>query len=248
MIRAFSREGAECTTSVFCNLTPEQTRESVATMARMIDECHVLAFSGGFSLGDEPDGSGKFIASVIMNDAVKEAIERLLKRGGLVIGICNGFQALVKSGLLPFGKIGELSAESPTLFRNDINRHISQIAVTRVGSIASPWLDGFSIGQLHSIAVSHGEGKFTASAELVKQLSEAGQIAFQYADADGNATMTSPFNPNGSTDAIEGIISPCGQILGKMGHSERYDDGLMKNISGDKRQNLFANAVRYFQK
>lgn len=248
MIRAFSREGAECTTSVFCNLTPEQTRESVANMARMIDECHVLAFSGGFSLGDEPDGSGKFIASIIMTDAVKEAIERLLKRGGLVIGICNGFQALVKSGLLPFGKIGELSSESPTLFRNDINRHISQIAVTRVGSVASPWLDGFSIGQLHSIAVSHGEGKFTASAELVRQLSDAGQIAFQYADPAGNATMTSPYNPNGSSDAIEGIISPCGQILGKMGHSERYDDGLMKNITGDKRQNLFANAVRYFRK
>jgi len=247
MIRAFSREGAECTTSVFCNLTPEQTHESVATMARMIDECHILAFSGGFSLGDEPDGSGKFIASVIMNKSVKEAIERLLKRGGLIIGICNGFQALVKSGLLPYGKIGELSAESPTLFRNDINRHISQIAVTRVGSVASPWLDGFTIGELHSIAVSHGEGKFTASADLVKKLSAAGQIAFQYADQEGNATMVSPFNPNGSTDAIEGIISPNGQILGKMGHSERYDDGLMKNITGNKRQNLFANAVKYFK-
>lgn len=246
MMRAFSREGAQCTTSVFCNLTPEQTRESVARMAAMIDECHILAFSGGFSLGDEPDGSGKFIASVIMNEAVKAAIDRLLKRGGLVIGICNGFQALVKSGLLPYGKIGELSAESPTLFRNDINRHISQIAVTRVGSVASPWLDGFAVGELHSIAVSHGEGKFTASAELVKKLAEAGQIAFQYADAAGNATMTSPFNPNGSTDAIEGIISPDGQILGKMGHSERYDDGLMKNIAGNKRQNLFANAVKYF--
>ena len=120
--------------------------------------------------------------------------------------------------------------------------------MTRVGSIASPWLDGFSIGQLHSIAVSHGEGKFTASAELVKQLADAGQIAFQYADAAGNATMTSPFNPNGSTDAIEGIISPCGQILGKMGHSERYDEGLFKNIAGDKRQNLFANAMKYFRK
>lgn len=248
MIRAFKREGAECTTSVFCNLTPEQTRESVAKMAAMIDECHILAFSGGFSLGDEPDGSGKFIASVIMTDAVKAAIERLLKRGGLVIGICNGFQALVKSGLLPYGKIGELTPDSPTLFRNDINRHISQIAVTRVGSVASPWLDGFSIGQLHSIAVSHGEGKFTANSELVRRLAEAGQIAFQYADASGNATMESPANPNGSSDAIEGIISPCGQILGKMGHSERYDDGLMKNIPGDKRQNLFANAVRYFSK
>lgn len=247
MIKSFKQEGAECTTSVFCNLTPEQTRESVKKMAEMIDSCHILAFSGGFSLGDEPDGSGKFIASVIMNAAVKEAIERLLSRGGLVIGICNGFQALVKSGLLPYGKIGELSAESPTLFRNDINRHISQIAVTRVGSVASPWLDGFEIGELHSIAVSHGEGKFTASAGLAKQLAEAGQIAFQYADAAGNATMESPFNPNGSTDAIEGIISPDGLILGKMGHSERYDDGLMKNISGNKRQNLFANAVKYFK-
>lgn len=248
MIRAFKREGAECTTSVFCNLTPEQTRESVSKMATMIDNCHILAFSGGFSLGDEPDGSGKFIASVIMTDVVKSAIERLLNRGGLVIGICNGFQALVKSGLLPFGKIGELTSESPTLFRNDINRHISQIAVTRIGSVASPWLDGFSIGQLHSIAVSHGEGKFTASETLVKQLAEAGQIAFQYADSRGNATMESPANPNGSTNAIEGIISPSGQIIGKMGHSERYDDGLMKNIPGDKRQNLFVNAVRYFSK
>ncbi len=248
MIKSFRQEGAECTTSVFCNLTPEQTRESVKQMASMIDKCHILAFSGGFSLGDEPDGSGKFIASVIMNDLVKDAINRLLERGGLVIGICNGFQALVKSGLLPYGKIGEVTADSPTLFRNDINRHISQIAVTRVGSIASPWLDGFSIGQLHSIAVSHGEGKFTASAELARSLAEAGQIAFQYADAAGNATMESPFNPNGSTDAIEGIISPNGQILGKMGHSERYDEGLMKNIPGDKRQNLFANAVKYFRK
>lgn len=248
MIRAFKREGANCTTSVFCNLTPEQTRASVANMAAMIDDCHILAFSGGFSLGDEPDGSGKFIASVIMTDEVKSAIERLLKRGGLVIGICNGFQALVKSGLLPFGKIGELSSDSPTLFRNDINRHISQIAVTRIASVASPWLEGFTVGQLHSIAVSHGEGKFTASEDLVKQLAKAGQIAFQYADAEGNATMESPANPNGSTNAIEGIISPCGQILGKMGHSERYDDGLMKNIAGDKRQNLFANAVRYFSK
>lgn len=153
----------------------------------------------------------------------------------------------MKSGLLPYGKIGELSADSPTLFHNDINRHISQIVTTRVGSVASPWLAGFKIGELHSIAASHGEGKFMADEKLAKELFDNGQIAFQYADKLGNATMTSPANPNGSTLAIEGIISPDGRILGKMGHSERYAAGLMKNISGNKEQNLFANAVKYFK-
>ncbi len=248
MIRAFRREGAETSTCVFCNLSAADIEASVEKIVDGIDNCHILALSGGFSEGDEPDGSGKFIASVLMNDKVKGAVERLLARKGLVIGICNGFQALVKSGLLPYGRIGELSAESPTLFHNDINRHISQIVETRVGTLASPWLDGFSIGQLHSVAASHGEGKFTCSEAMAKSLLEAGQIAFQYADADGHATMTSPANPNGSTYAIEGIISPDGLILGKMGHSERYAEGLMKNIHGDKNQNLFGNAVKYFKK
>lgn len=248
MTKAFEREGAEVRSSVFINLTPEDIEKSVEEMARNIDECHILAISGGFSAGDEPDGSGKFIANVLLNDTVKSAIKRLQQRGGLILGICNGFQALVKSGLLPYGKIGELTAESPTLFHNDINRHISQIVSTRVGSVASPWLEGFEVGELHSIAASHGEGKFMASPELAAKLRANGQIAFQYADATGNATMTSPANPNGSTEAIEGIISPDGRILGKMGHSERYADGLMKNIHGNKRQNLFANAVRYFKK
>lgn len=248
MTKAFEREGAEVRSSVFINLTPEDIEKSVEEMARNIDECHILALSGGFSAGDEPDGSGKFIANVLLNDTVKSAIKRLQQRGGLILGICNGFQALVKSGLLPYGKIGELTAESPTLFHNDINRHISQIVSTRVGSVASPWLEGFEVGELHSIAASHGEGKFMASPELAAKLRANGQIAFQYADAAGNATMTSPANPNGSTEAIEGIISPDGRILGKMGHSERYADGLMKNIHGNKRQNLFANAVRYFKK
>lgn len=248
MTKAFEREGAEVRSSVFINLTPEDIEKSVEEMARNIDECHILALSGGFSAGDEPDGSGKFIANVLLNDTIKSAIKRLQQRGGLILGICNGFQALVKSGLLPYGKIGELTAESPTLFHNDINRHISQIVSTRVGSVASPWLEGFEVGELHSIAASHGEGKFMASPELAAKLRANGQIAFQYADAAGNATMTSPANPNGSTEAIEGIISPDGRILGKMGHSERYADGLMKNIHGNKRQNLFANAVRYFKK
>lgn len=247
MTKAFEREGAEVRLSVFCNLTAEDIERSCQEMADHIDACHILAISGGFSAGDEPDGSGKFIANVLLNEKVKSAIQRLQKRGGLILGICNGFQALVKSGLLPYGKIGELSADSPTLFHNDINRHISQIVTTRVGSVASPWLAGFKIGELHSIAASHGEGKFMADEKLAKELFDNGQIAFQYADKLGNATMTSPANPNGSTLAIEGIISPDGRILGKMGHSERYAAGLMKNISGNKEQNLFANAVKYFK-
>lgn len=247
MTASFEKEGAVVTTSVFRNLTAEDIEKSTAEMAAHIDACDILAFSGGFSEGDEPDGSGKFIAGVIMSGKVKSAIERLMARGGLILGICNGFQALVKSGLLPFGKIGELNHDSPTLFRNDINRHISQIVNTRVGSVASPWLEGFEIGELHSVAASHGEGKFVANAELAATLRKNGQIAFQYADSEGNATMCSPANPNGSTEAIEGIISPDGLILGKMAHSERYEDGLMKNISGNKRQNLFANAVKYFR-
>ncbi len=248
MAKAFATEGAEVRTSVFRNLSARDIEESVEEMAREIDGCHILAFSGGFSAGDEPDGSGKFIANVIMNSKVKSAIERLQQRGGLILGICNGFQALVKSGLLPYGKIGEMTKESPTLFHNDINRHISQIVTTRVASVASPWLDSFEVGELHSIAASHGEGKFVASEELATALYEAGQIAFQYADEMGGATMHSPENPNGSTMAIEGIISPDGRILGKMGHSERYEEGLMKNIAGNKVQNIFRNAIRYFQK
>ena len=249
MSAAFGNEGAEVRTSVFRNLSAADIADSCREMAANIDACHIFAISGGFSAADEPDGSGKFIATVLLNADVKAAVERLMARGGLILGICNGFQALVKSGLLPFGKIGELTPDSPTLFRNDINRHISQIAVTRVGTVASPWLDGFTVGQLHSVAMSHGEGKFTAGEDMLKTLIDNGQIAFQYADpATGHATMESPMNPNGSTYAIEGIISPDGRILGKMGHSERYRDGLMKNVAGDKRQNLFGNAVRYFRK
>lgn len=247
MARAFRREGARTHTVVFRNLTPEAVEESVEALADAIDNSHILALSGGFSSGDEPDGSGKFIANVLLNEKVRSAIERLQERGGLILGICNGFQALVKSGLLPFGRLGDLHPDSPTLFRNDINRHISQMVTTRVGSVKSPWLRGFHNGQLHSVAASHGEGRFVADEKLAARLMADGQIAFQYADSEGNATMTSPSNPNGSTLAIEGIISPDGRILGKMGHSERYADGLMKNISGDKSQNLFRNAVRYFR-
>ncbi len=205
--------------------------------------------AGGFSAGDEPDGSGKFIANVLCNSKVSSAIGRLLDRQGLILGICNGFQALVKSGLLPFGKLGQTGVDSPTLFRNDINRHVSRMVTTRVSSVNSPWLSGFKIGDTHTIAVSHGEGKFVVGEDLARELFAAGQVAFQYADPLTDApTMESPANPNGSCWAIEGVISPDGRILGKMGHSERYERGTFKNIGEDNlEQPLFDNAVRYFR-
>ena len=244
--RAFEREGAVTNIGVFRNLTAEDVLHSIDAMATAIDKCHILVLSGGFSLGDEPDGSGKFIASVLNNVTITKAIHALLDRGGLILGICNGFQALVKSGLLPYGRLGMVSKESPTLFHNDIHRHISQMVSTRVGTTASPWLSSFKVGDLHSIAVSHGEGKFVVSEEMTEELFANGQVAFQYADLEGNATTDAPHNPNGSSYGIEGIISRNGQILGKMGHTERYDDCLFKNIAGEKRQNIFANAVAYF--
>ena len=246
--KAFRRAGAEVRTQVFCNLTSEDTLASIASMVEMIDSCHILALCGGFSAGDEPDGSGKFIATVLNNRDVTAAVHRLIEREGLILGICNGFQALVKSGLLPYGKLGEVTTESPTLFRNDINRHISQIVTTRVATLSSPWLSSFSMSEQHAIAVSHGEGKFVVSEELAKQLFANGQVAFQYVDQAGDATAQAPFNPNGSSYAIEGIISPDGRILGKMGHTERYEENLFKNIEGNKSQPIFDNAVAYFNK
>ena len=244
--RAFERAGAEVTMSVFKNLTGEDVFASIREMTENISKCHIMALSGGFSAGDEPDGSGKFIANVLNNREVAEAIHALLDRGGLMLGICNGFQALVKSGLLPYGRLGMVTKSSPTLFRNDINRHISQIVSTRVGTTASPWLSSFAVGDIHSIAVSHGEGKFVVSDQFAEELFRSGQVAFQYVDDQMRPTTDSPYNPNGSSFAIEGIIDPSGQILGKMGHTERYERELMKNIHGEKVQDIFANAVNYF--
>ena len=244
--RAFERAGAEVEMTVFKNLTGDDVFASIEEMKEHIDRCHIMALAGGFSAGDEPDGSGKFIANVLNNKVVADAIHALLDRGGLMLGICNGFQALVKSGLLPYGRLGMTTKESPTLFRNDINRHISQIVSTRIGTTASPWLKSFEVGDVHSIAVSHGEGKFVVSDQLAEQLFRNGQVAFQYVDAEGRPTTDSPYNPNGSSFGIEGIIDPSGQILGKMGHTERYERDLMKNIHGEKIQDIFANAVNYF--
>jgi phosphoribosylformylglycinamidine synthase len=247
--RAFEKAGAKTVTTVFKNLTSQDVFDSIDEMAKNIDNADIFVLSGGFSSGDEPDGSGKFIANVLNQVKVKEAIERLLERKGLVLGICNGFQALVKSGLLPYGKIGEVTKDSPTLFRNDINRHVSQMVTTKVMTNKSPWLSSYKTGELHSIAVSHGEGKFVVSNEMAKELVKNGQVAFCYANPiTGQITAEAPYNPNGSNYAIEGIISPDGLILGKMGHSERYEENLFKNISGNKQQDIFQNAVNYFKK
>ena len=235
--KAFRTAGAQVQPFIFRNLTPEDVMRSIDGLAERISASHILVFSGGFSSGDEPDGSGKFIADVIANAKVSEAITGLLARGGLILGICNGFQALVKSGLLPYGKPGCVTEDSPTLFRNDINRHVSLIASTEVVSTDSPWLSSFKAGERHSVAFSHGEGKFVVNAELARELFAKGQVAFRYVD-----------NPNGSDFDIEGILSPDGHILGKMGHSERYERNLFKNISGNCSQPIFDNAVNYFRK
>ncbi len=246
--KAFRREGAIVETLVFNNLTGENIKESIGKMVEAIDNADILTFAGGFSSGDEPDGSGKFIANVILNEDIKASIERLIARKGLILGICNGFQALVKSGLLPYGKFGMLTKNSPTLFRNDINRHISMIAKTKVSSTNSPWLASFTVGEEYEIALSHGEGKFVVNEKLASELFANGQVCFRYADIAGNPTMEAPHNPNGSYYAIEGITSYDGLILGKMGHSERYEENIYKNINGEKHQNIFKNAVEYFTK
>ena len=246
--KAFRAAGAEVRTSVLCNIAGDDVLRSIAEMKEHIRRAHIFVLAGGFSAGDEPDGSAKFIVNVLNNKDIRDEIHALTDRGGLILGICNGFQALVKSGLLPYGRLGMVTKESPTLFRNDVNRHISQIVSTRVATTASPWLRGFRPGELHSIAVSHGEGKFVVSEELARELFANGQVAFQYADAAGNPTAEAPWNPNGSSYAIEGIISQNGLILGKMGHTERYENNLFKNIAGNKQQSLFANAVAYFRK
>ena len=244
----FERAGAEVEVYVFNNLNVESIERSLKELSAKISEAQILMVVGGFSSGDEPDGSGKFIANVLSNPQVNEAVQTLLANDGLILGICNGFQALIKSGLLPYGNIEGLNENSPTLFRNNINRHVSHMAITRIASNKSPWLSSFTPGECHSIAMSHGEGKFVVSEEVAKELFENGQVATQYVDLDGDPTMNGVYNINGSSYAIEGITSKDGRILGKMGHSERYEDGLFKNIDGNKWQNIFQNGVNYFKK
>jgi len=244
--RAFREAGAVTDSAVFCNRSRSEILESLDRMVLGIKSSQILMLSGGFSAGDEPEGSGKFIANVLLNPAVSDAVHDLLERDGLILGICNGFQALVKSGLLPYGRIRELDADSPTLARNINNRHISRMVTTKVSSVLSPWVQEMNAEDLHSIAISHGEGRFTAPEEVLNDLVSKGQVVFQYSDDQGISSMNPLYNPNGSDLCIEGITSSCGKILGKMGHTERFTGNNFINIPGEKYQPLFRSGVRYF--
>ena len=244
--KAFEKEGAEVNLVPFVTLNEEAIVKSVETMVDNIGKANILFFAGGFSAADEPDGSAKFIVNILLNEKVRASFDSFIARGGLIIGICNGFQALVKSGLLPYGNFEDASSTSPTLFYNDANQHVAKMVETRIANTNSPWLAGVQVGDIHAIPVSHGEGKFVVTAEEFAELRDNGQIFSQYVDFDGKPSMDSKYNPNGSVNAIEGITSKNGQIIGKMGHSERYEDGLFQNIPGNKDQHLFASAVKYF--
>ena len=244
--KAFEKEGAKVNLVPFVTLNEEAIVKSVDTMVDNIGKANIIFFAGGFSAADEPDGSAKFIVNILLNEKVRAAIDHFIEGGGLIIGICNGFQALVKSGLLPYGNFEDASSTSPTLFYNDANQHVAKMVETRIANTNSPWLAGVEVGDIHAIPVSHGEGKFVVTAEEFAELRDNGQIFTQYVDFEGKPSMDSKYNPNGSVNAIEGITSKNGQIIGKMGHSERYEEGLFQNIPGSKDQHLFASAVKYF--
>ncbi|MDN5031252.1 phosphoribosylformylglycinamidine synthase [Streptococcus sp. SV2] len=244
--KAFEKEGAKVNLVPFVTLNEEAIVKSVDTMVDNIEKANIIFFAGGFSAADEPDGSAKFIVNILLNEKVRAAIDSFIEGGGLIIGICNGFQALVKSGLLPYGNFEDASSTSPTLFYNDANQHVAKMVETRIANTNSPWLAGVEVGDIHAIPVSHGEGKFVVTAEEFAELRDNGQIFTQYVDFEGKPSMDSKYNPNGSVNAIEGITSKNGQIIGKMGHSERFEDGLFQNIPGSKDQHLFASAVKYF--
>lgn len=246
--RAFERAGAKADVLIVKNLTPADIEETIEAMVKAIQNAQIIMLPGGFSGGDEPDGSGKFIATTFRNPRVAEAVSELLeKRDGLMLGICNGFQALIKLGLVPYGRITQIQENDPTLTFNTLGRHVSRMVYTRVTSVKSPWLMGAEAGQIHTVPVSHGEGRFVADAQTVARLMANGQIATQYVDLEGNPSMDIQWNPNGSVCAIEGITSSDGRILGKMGHSERQGENLYGNVPGEKDQQLFASGVRYFK-
>lgn len=247
--RAFEKAGAHVDTLVFRNLKAGDITKSLQEMAKSIRESQIVMLPGGFSAGDEPEGSGKFIASIFRNEILKEAIHELLhQRDGLMIGICNGFQALIKLGLVPTGEIIDLTEDAPTLTYNTIGRHISRMASTKVMSNKSPWLSGTKPGEIFKVPMSHGEGRFVASDQVVRSLFDNGQVATTYVDLLGNPTMDGSFNPNGSVYGIEGITSPDGRVLGKMGHSERIGQNVAINIIGSQDQKIFESGVTYFTK
>ncbi len=245
--RIWKKAGGAPEIIVIRNLTPTAVEESVNALIEGVRRAQIIMLPGGFSGGDEPDGSGKFIAAMFRNPRLSEEVMKFLKeRDGLILGICNGFQALIKLGLLPYGEIRPLRADDPTLTHNSLGRHVSCMVRTRIASNGSPWLMNTTVGDIHTIAVSHGEGRFAATDDWIARLATNGQIATQYVDDSGEPTLELPYNPNGSAAAIEGITSPDGKIFGKMGHSERVDDDLYKNIDGEKYQPIFAAGVKYF--
>ena len=246
--KAFERAGADADVRIFRNLKPSHIAESIDSFADAINKAQIIMFPGGFSGGDEPDGSGKFIKAAFENEKVRTAVMELLNnRDGLILGICNGFQALIKLGLVPYGEIRKAESNSPTLTFNTIGRHMSRLAATRIASVKSPWLAGVEVGDIHQIAISHGEGRFVASPETIAEMEKNGQIATQYVDQNGGPTYDMPSNPNGSYYAIEGITSPDGRVFGKMGHSERFAANVFKNVPGNKDQKLFESGVKYFK-
>ena len=247
--RAFEKAGAQVELVVIRNKTEQDIKNSINDLVAAINKAQIMMLPGGFSAGDEPEGSGKFIATFLRNEKIKEAITDLLEnRDGLMIGICNGFQALIKLGLLPYGKISNMTKDDATLTFNTIGRHVSQMVNTRIASVKSPWLSLVNVGDIHTIPVSHGEGRFVAPKEVLEELFKNGQVFTQYVDENNNPTMISPFNPNGSMMAIEGIVSRDGRVIGKMGHSERQGDNRFINVYGDMDQKLFEAGVNYFKK
>ena len=246
--KAFERAGAEVVTKVFRNLSAEDIRDSVEEFEKAINQAQIIMFPGGFSAGDEPDGSAKFFATAFQNEKMKEAVMKLLnERDGLALGICNGFQALIKLGLVPYGEVVGQKADSPTLTFNTINRHISKMVYTKVVSGKSPWLQGAELGGVYCNPASHGEGRFVAPKECLDRLFANGQVATQYCDQDGNVSMDEEYNINGSYCAIEGITSPDGRCLGKMAHSERRDASVAINIYGTQDIKIFESGVAYFK-
>ena len=246
--KAFEKAGAEVITKVFRNMSEQDIRDSVEVFEKAINEAQIVMFPGGFSAGDEPEGSAKFFATAFRNEKLREAVMKLLnERDGLTLGICNGFQALIKLGLVPYGEIKAQTPDSPTLTMNSIGRHVSKMVYTTVVSNKSPWLQGTTVGDTYAIPASHGEGRFVASEEWIKKLFENGQVATQYADVNGVPTMDERYNPNGSYYAIEGILSPDGRVLGKMAHSERIGQHVAKNIYMNQDMKIFESGVKYFK-
>ena len=246
--RKFDLAGAQSEIVVVKNRSAADIEESVRALAAAVRRANIIAFPGGFSGGDEPDGSGKFIATTFRNPRIAEQVMELLKhRDGLILGICNGFQALIKLGLVPFGEIRPLTSASPTLTYNNISRHVSTLVDIRVASTLSPWLSACKVGDVFTVPVSHGEGKIVAPADALEGMAKAGQIATQYCDLAGRPTMEYPYNPNGSAWAVEGITSPDGRVYGKMGHTERTGENLYKNCAGNFDMQLFESGVKYFR-